>query len=71
LVSWLYPNEANKPLYRQLFICDSTEVKTKLPENQSNQGFMAEIMAGLGEMLRQVNPFDGTYMNECIKVKVR
>jgi hypothetical protein len=60
LVSPLYPNEADKPGYGQLFICDSTEVTTELLENQTNQGLMAEIMEGLGEMLRQVNPFAGT-----------
>jgi hypothetical protein len=44
LVSPLYPNEANKPEYGQLYIFDSDEATTKLLENQSNQRCMAEVM---------------------------
>jgi hypothetical protein len=52
LVLPLYPNEANKPGYVQLFILESAEATTKRLEKQSNQGCMAEAMQRLDEMLQ-------------------
>jgi hypothetical protein len=48
------------------FIFDSAEEANKLFENQANQACKAAVIQGLGEMLRQVNPFSEAY-NECIK----
>jgi hypothetical protein len=57
LVSPLYPKEANKSGYRQFYILDPAEAKTKQIKNHSDQGYMAELMQWLVEMLRQLNPF--------------
>jgi hypothetical protein len=43
--------------YGKFYIFDSAEATTKWLQNQSNRGCMAEVMRGLGDMLRQVNPF--------------
>jgi hypothetical protein len=61
LVSPLYPDEANKPGYGQLYIFDSAEATAKWNENQSNRGRMAEVLQGLEETLRHVNPFAESY----------
>jgi hypothetical protein len=64
LVSSLYPNEANKPGYAQLYIFDSAEATREQLENPPSQGRMAELMHRLGEMLQEVNPFSES-LNEC------
>lgn len=56
LNSPLYPSEANKPGYGQLYIFDSTEATTMRLETQLNQERMAEEMQRLEEM-RHVNSF--------------
>jgi hypothetical protein len=55
LVSQLYPDEANKPWYGQLYVFDSAEATTKQLEKQPNLGRMAEVKQRLDEMLRQIN----------------
>jgi hypothetical protein len=60
LASSLYPNEANKSAYGQLYIYDSAET-TEWLENQYNQRRMAEVMQQFDKMLQQVNPFAESY----------
>jgi hypothetical protein len=52
----LYTKETNRPGYEQLYF-DSADATTKRLKTQSNQGFMADQLQRLDEMLRQVNPF--------------
>jgi hypothetical protein len=51
LVLPLYPNEANKPGYEQVYIADSAEGTKYQLENQSNQGCMTEVKQGTDEIL--------------------
>jgi hypothetical protein len=41
----------------QLRIFDSAEATTRQLESQSNQGYMAEIVKRLDNILRQADPF--------------
>jgi hypothetical protein len=52
----LYPNEANKPGFRQLYIFDAADSKTKQVENQSNQDFRPRnATIGLNAVTSQLN----------------
>jgi hypothetical protein len=54
LASSLYPNEANKSGYGQLYIYDSAETTTEWSENQYNQRCMAEVMQQFDKMLHKL-----------------
>jgi hypothetical protein len=61
LVSPIYPNEENTPGYWNLYIFYSAEATTKALENQSNQGYVVEVMQRLDKMLQQSNQFAESY----------
>jgi hypothetical protein len=66
LLTPLYPNEANKPGYGQLYFCYSAEEATKQLENQSNQGCTAEVMHLLDEMIHKLTHLL-SQASECVK----
>jgi hypothetical protein len=57
LTPLLYPNKAHESEFGQLYAFDFAEAATKLLENQSDQGYMVEVMQRLGKLLSQVNTF--------------